>query len=54
MRGVFDLLFGIALYGLVRAADIAITAAIVRDYIRAIIYGLVALVLLVAVVLHLF
>ena len=54
MHITFDLLLGIALYALVRSMDHAITAAIVRDYLKVMVYGLVALVLLVAVVLHLF
>lgn len=54
MHILFDLTFDIALFALVRSADIAIGGAEARNYIQAIVYGLVALALLVAVVLHVF
>jgi hypothetical protein len=54
MHNFLDLLFDIALFCLVRSADIAIGGAVARNYLQAIIYGLVALALLVTIVLRLF
>lgn len=49
----FDATFIILLYALVRAADIAISAGVGRDYLRAIFYGIVAILALITVVLAL-
>lgn len=43
----------VLLYALVRAADIAISAGVARDTIRAVVYGIVAILALVALVLAL-
>jgi hypothetical protein len=44
----------IVIYVLIRSADIAISSAIARDLVRAIFYGIVAILSLVFVVLSLF
>ena len=53
MRTLFTAQMVILLFVLVRSADLAITNALVRSIIRAIIYGAVALLTLIAVILTL-
>lgn len=53
MNTLIQPLFIITLYVLVRCADIAISSAIARDTPRCIIYGIVAILALIAVVLTL-
>lgn len=47
-------LFVLALYVLVRSADIAISAGVARDTIRAVVYGIVAILALLVVFVTLF
>lgn len=55
MHNVFtNALLILVIYALVRSADLAISHAIARDVIRAVIYGIVAVLALVFVVLSLF
>lgn len=55
MHSVFtNALLILVIYALVRSADLAISHAIARDLIRAIVYGIVAILALVFVVLSLF
>lgn len=53
MHFLSDLLFFIALYALVRAGDIAITSSRAGDVTRAVIYGILAVLLLIAILLSL-
>lgn len=50
MHTLIDPTFILVLFVLIRAGDIAITAGIARDTLRAILYGIVAILALVAVV----
>ena len=54
MRTLLQPLFVILLFVLVRSADLAISAAIARSIVRAICYGIVAVLALLAVVVILF
>lgn len=54
MNTLIQLFFIIALYVLIRSADMAISASIVRDIIRAIFYGIVAILALIYIVITLF
>ena len=55
MHNVFtNALLILVIYALVRSADLAISHAIARDVIRAIVYGIVGILALVFVVLSLF
>lgn len=54
MRELIDASFIIVLFVLVRCADLAISAGIARDTVRAICYGIVAILALIAVVVALF
>ena len=47
-------LFILVLFVLVRSGDLAISAGIARDTVRAVLYGIVALLALLAVVISLF
>lgn len=53
MNTIFTLLFGIAFLSLVFAWEVAINAAKVRDTLRAILYGIAGIILIVAIVLTL-
>ena len=53
MRTLFTAQMVVLLFVLVRSADLAITNALVRSIIRAVIYGIVALLALIAVILTL-
>ena len=55
MHSVFtNPLLLLAIYALVRSGDLTISHAIARDVIRAVVYGIVGILLLVFVVLSLF
>ncbi len=54
MRTLIQPLFVLLLFVLVRAGDLAISAAIARSVIRAVCYGIVAVLALLAVLLSLF
>ena len=51
MRALITPLIVVLLFALVRSADLAIKAGVARDFIRAIAYGIVALLGLVALIL---
>jgi hypothetical protein len=53
MSGLLQSTFILMLFVLVRSADIAISSGIARDTIRAIVYGIVAILALIVVVLNL-
>ena len=53
MKTFLQPLMALALYALVRSADLAISAAIARDIIRAVCYGIVFVFLLLIVVIAL-
>jgi uncharacterized MnhB-related membrane protein len=53
MKALFTAQMVVLLFVLVRSADLAITNALVRSIIRAIVYGVVALLALIAVILTL-
>ena len=50
MKAVLQPLFIILLFVLVRAGDLAITSALAHSYIRAVGYGVVAILALIAVI----
>lgn len=50
MHALIEPLNAVLLYALVRAGDLAICAAVARDILRAVIYGIVALLALVAMI----
>lgn len=54
MHNLIQPLFVVSLFVCVRAGDLAITAAIGRDYLRAILYGITAILALAAVIVTLF
>lgn len=54
MNTLIQPFFIIVLFVLIRSADIAISASIVRDIVRAIFYGIVGILALVYVVITLF
>lgn len=51
---LFDLLLGIALYACASSGDKSIIAALAKSYIRAVVYGVIAIIILVAIILKLF
>ncbi len=53
MKALFTAQMIVLVFVLVRSADLAITNALVRSIIRAVIYGIVALLALIAVILTL-
>ncbi len=53
MKALFTAQMVVLVFVLVRSADLAITNALVRSIIRAVIYGIVALLALIAVILTL-
>ena len=54
MNTLIQPLFILVFYVLIRSADIAISASIARDIVRAIFYGIVAILALIYVVITLF
>ena len=54
MRTLLDATFILILFVLIRTADLAISAALGRSYIRAVCYGFVAILALLWVILKLF
>jgi energy-converting hydrogenase Eha subunit H len=49
---LFDALVVIFLYALIRATDIAIVAGVGRDYVRAIVYGILAIIAIITLFGH--
>lgn len=54
MHQLIQPLFVVVLFVSIRAGDLAISAAIARDTLRAILYGLTALLALIAIIVTLF
>jgi hypothetical protein len=53
MSEILQLPFVIALFALVRSGDLAISSAIAHDIVRAVCYGIVAMLILTAVIISL-
>lgn len=49
---LFDAMVVVFLYVLIRSIDIAIVAGVARDYIRAIAYGILAIIALITLIGH--